>query len=106
MWFRPEHDRASAHFTQDEKQFLDSLPRSMDRTNRAGFVASAIARSHNCRRPPVGPSEGHSLVEKCQHVGRTLSFDSSGWENNTTHDCKFSAYQEFLTSQGPVVHSE
>jgi hypothetical protein len=50
----------------------------MDKTKRIGFVAFAIARSHTCRLLPVVASEGHSLMEKNQHAGRALAFDSKG----------------------------
>lgn len=72
---------------------------------RTGFVTSAIARCHTCRLLPVGPSEGHSLLEKSVYVGRSLAFDSSGYDNSTTRAWNLSAYKEFLTSQGPVIYS-
>lgn len=37
-------------------------------------VAVTVARTHFYRRPPVGPSEGNSLIEKGQQAGRTLVF--------------------------------
>jgi hypothetical protein len=37
-------------------------------------VAVAVARTHFYRRPPVGPTEGNSLIEKGEQAGRTLVF--------------------------------
>ena len=37
-------------------------------------VAAAVTRTHFYRCPPVGPSEGNSLVEKDQQAGRTFVF--------------------------------
>jgi hypothetical protein len=82
-----------------------SLPISVSSTKRNGFVSSAIARSHICRLLPVVPSEGHSLLEKSRQAGRALTFDSSGCDNNTTHDWNFSAYLESLVSYSPVIQS-
>jgi hypothetical protein len=82
-----------------------SLRRSMERTKRTCFVASMIARSHTCRLLPMEWSEGHSLLEKSQHEGRALAFDSSGCDNNTTHAWNFSANQVLLASHGSFGHS-
>ena len=46
-----------------------SVPRSMDMT---GAVTSANVKSHSCQFLPLGPSEGHSWLDKIQHVGWTL----------------------------------
>ena len=51
-------------FTCDVKQLSDST-RSTDRTNRVGFMASAIARPHSC-----GAVWGHSLPENGQQEER------------------------------------
>jgi hypothetical protein len=39
----------------------------------------------------VGPSKGHSLLEKSQHAGQDLAFASNGCDNKSTDDRNFSA---------------
>ena len=77
------------------------LSRSMDRTKRISFVGSGIARSHSCRRRSVGSWEGHSLLQMSQHVGRTLAYNWSGYDDDMTH----ARLSQSTASEGPVMPS-
>jgi hypothetical protein len=100
------HDGASAHFTCNVKQFLDSpYPDQSIGWNGLVLWPPRSFDLNTCWRLPVGPSEGHSLLEKSQHKRQALVYDSNGFKNTMTHDWNFAACQELLVSRGSVMCS-
>ena len=67
-------DGALTHFNEDLKKFLDSHY-TQGSTRRNGPVLWARRWSDLTFALPVGPSEGHSLLENSQHLGRAIVFD-------------------------------
>lgn len=60
--------RSCLFYMQCHAMFGLSLPRSMGRMKQTDTATSAIVKSHSCQLLPVVSSEGHSLLDKIQHV--------------------------------------
>ena len=84
--------RSCLFYLQLKAVFGLSVPRLMDMTSS---VTSTIVKSHSCQFLPLGPFEGHSWLDKIQHVGWT--FDVSGCSFSTKHIWNFWCHSTCLS---------